>query len=121
VLLPTLPIEKTRKFAQYPTIPALVLPPPDNEAPDDLYPDQVLTKEPRNKGSKDDVLVELWDRAKRKVWSFEIQNYQIARYFAEHHLEVGLKDFELPLPPEKLKTEHLKGFLTEIDPYFSSI
>ncbi len=81
VLLPTLSIEKTRKFAQYPAAPSLVLPPPDNEAPDDLYPDQVLTKEPRVKVSWDDVRVELWDRLKIKVWHHEIQNQQIARYF----------------------------------------
>jgi hypothetical protein len=120
VLLPTLSIEKTRKFAQFPTAQSLVLPPPDNEAPDDLFPDQGLVKEPGIKGSRDDVLVELWDRAKRKIWHFEIQNYQIARYFAKHNLEVGLKDFELPLPPEKIKAEYLKGFLAEVNHYFNS-
>ncbi|BAS31207.1 hypothetical protein [Dehalococcoides mccartyi] len=115
-LLPTFSIEETLKYAQMPPEQALVLPPPDNEAPDDFFPEESTKKEIQSQRFQKDALVELWDRAKRKVWQFEMQDYQVAHYFRKYcHMEAGLKDFESSLPPEKFKAEHLEGFLKDIE------
>ena len=61
-------------------------------------------------------MIELWDRAKRKVWQLEMQDNQIARYFMKYfHLDVALKDFDSTLPPVKFGIEHLSGFLKDIE------
>lgn len=115
-LVPTLSMEETLKYAQMPPEQALVFPPPDNEAPDDFSPEEPKPKEVPSQRDQENALVELWDRAKRKVWRFEMQDYQIAHYFREYcHMEVSLKDFESCLPPGKFKAEHLEGFLKDIE------
>jgi hypothetical protein len=118
-LMPTYSLTETQRFAA--TLPshAVVLPPPDSEAPDDLFPEELLKNNSQAKRSKEeDELVELWDRAKRKVWQMELQDYQIAKYFMKSfHLAAGLKDFDASLPPAKFNTKHLAGFLEEIESY----
>ncbi len=115
-LVPALSLEETLKYALLPPEQALVLPCPDNEAPDDLFPDDILKKETLNKIAQEEELLKLWDRAKKKVWQIDMQDYQIAHYFRKYYqMEAGLKDFESSLPPEKFKSEHLKGFLTDIE------
>ena len=115
-LMPTYSLAETQRYAQLPPEQALVLPPPDSEAPDDLFPEGTLKKNSQTKPSKEEEqLIELWDRAKRKVWQFEMQDYQIARYFMKYfHLDVALKDFDSSLPPAKFSIEHLSGFLKDI-------
>ena len=68
-LLPTYSLTETQRYAQMPTEQALVLPPPDSEAPDDLFPREVLKKNNQaQRSQEEEELIELWDRAKRQVW-----------------------------------------------------
>jgi len=116
-LLPTYSLTETQRYAQMPTEQALVLPPPDSEAPDDLFPREVLKKNNQSQRSQEEEeLIELWDRAKRQVWQVEMRDYQIARYFMKYfHLDAGLTDFNSSLPPAKFNIENLADFLKDIE------
>ncbi len=114
-----LSLAEIQRYAQMPPGQALLLPPPDSEAPDDLFPqEEIGAKETRKviPGKDDQQLVDLWVKAKSKIWHFNIQDYQIARYFSRYyHLEVGLKDFEPPVPPAKFTSEQLASFIKDIE------
>jgi hypothetical protein len=115
-LAPTYSLIETQRYAQMPPEQVLVLPPPDSEAPDDLFPGEILKAESQTqKAREDENLVQLWDKAKSKIWHMDIQDYQIADYFMKsYHLGVGLKDFVSPLPPRKFTADMLSGFLQDI-------
>jgi hypothetical protein len=110
-------LAEVQKYAQIPPGQALLLPPPDSEAPDDLFPEDVLKQNPQSKTLQhDDELIHLWDKAKRMVWQIDMQEYQIAHYFAKyHHLEAGLKDFGSAMPPAKFTVENLTDFIKDIE------
>jgi hypothetical protein len=116
-LMPTYSLAETQHYAQMPPEQALVLPPPDSEAPDDLFPEETLKKNRQAARAKEEEeLIELWDRAKRKVWQLEMQDYQISHYFMKYfHLGAGLKDFDSVLPPAKFNIDHISGFLKDIE------
>ena len=115
-LAPTYSLMETQRYTQMPPEQVLVLPPPDSEAPDDLFPDDVLRQASSNKRSpEEEELLTLWDQAKKKVWQLEMQEYQVSHYFMKsYHLGVGLKDFNSPLPPAKFTADMLRGFLEDI-------
>jgi hypothetical protein len=106
-----------QRYAQLPPGRALLLPAPDSEAPDDLFPDEVLKQTPASIGQQhDEELIHLWDKAKRLVWQIDMQNYQVAHFFAKyHHIEADLKDFQSPLPPAKFTVENLTDFIKDIE------
>jgi hypothetical protein len=116
-LVPTYSLIETQRYAQMPPEQALVLPPPDSEAPDDLFPGEILSQDARSKRSKEDgELFALWDKAKKKVWQLDMQEYQIAHYFMNsYHLGVGLKDFDSTLPPAKFTAAMLTDFLQDVE------
>lgn len=115
-IVPTFSLEETLKLAKLPPEQAFVFPPPDNEAPEDLIPEKTSNKNDTPAETKEDQLLHLWDKAKRKVWQLDMQNYQIAHYFEKYyHLEAGLKDFFSALPPSKFTIENLTGFLKDIE------
>ena len=116
-LAPGYSLVEMQKYAQMPPEQALVLPPPDSEAPDDLFPEEVLITENKVKQSMgEEDLVQLWDKAKTRIWHQDIQDSQIANYFMKfYHLGVNLKDFVSPLPPRKFTAEMLRGFLQDIE------
>jgi len=116
-LMPTYSLVETQRYAQLPPEQSLVVPPPDSEAPDDLFPEDSLKKNSQSRRSKEEEeLIELWDRAKRKVWQLDMQDYQIAHYFMKNfHLGAGLKDFSSSLPPAKFNVVNLAGFLKDIE------
>lgn len=67
-------------------------------------------------GVTEKELIELWDRAKMKVWNFDIRNYQVKRWFEKNcHIEADLDDFNSPLPPSKFSAEGLKRFLKAVE------
>jgi hypothetical protein len=115
-LAPGYSLVEMQKYARIPADQALVLPPPDSEAPDDLFPEENLKAENQlQKSTEDENLIQLWDKAKIKIWHMDIQDYQIADFFMKsYHLGVGLKDFISPLPPKKFSAEMLSGFLQDI-------
>jgi hypothetical protein len=116
-LSPGYSLFEMQKYAQMPPEQSLVLPPPDSEAPDDLFPQGGLKRDQSGKlSAEEEELITLWDQAKRKVWQLEMQEYQVAHYFQKgYHLGVGLQDFNSPLPPAKFTAEMLRGFLQDIE------
>ncbi len=111
-----------QRYAQLPPGRALLLPAPDNEAPDDLFPDEVLGKEesPGKILNADKELILLWDRLKSKVWQMDIQDSQIANWFQKNYnLEFSLSDLDLLAPPARIKAEHLEHFLKTLERYSS--
>jgi hypothetical protein len=118
-LTPTYSLTETQRYAQMPPERSLVLPPPDGDAPDDLSLNGILNQDASRKQSiSDEELVQLWDKAKIYIWSYDLQEYQIAHYFMKHfHLEVSLRDFSSSLPPAKFKIENLSGFLKDVESY----
>jgi hypothetical protein len=111
-------LSQMQRLAQGAPTEALLLPPPDSEAPDDLFPQRRAEKAESVKHTSlsDEKLLELWAVTKNKIWHFEIQNYQIVNWFDKnYHLEVNSVDFELPKPPAKLTAAMLSAFCQSID------
>ncbi|RAL70072.1 hypothetical protein C1G86_1603 [Dehalococcoides mccartyi] len=107
-----------QKYAQIPPGQVLLLPPPDNEVPDDLFPAEILGKEeaPKTVMGVDKELVLLWDRVKSKVWQMGILNSQITNWFQKNcNLELNLYDLDLLTPPTRIKAEHLERFLKTLE------
>jgi len=110
---------EAQRFAQVPRGRAL-LPPPDSEAPDDLFPARPsrVGKTDQALPDPDKKLIDLWTRAKSKIMHFDIQNSQIAGWFDKnYHIEVGLLDFDPPVPPVIFTAEILSAFCQSIDRY----
>ena len=117
-------LTEIQKYAQIPPGQTLLLPPPDSEAPDDLFPDEILeTKEStKDTAQMDEELVWLWDKAKSKIWQFDIQDSQIANWFQRNYrIEAALSDFDSPLPPAKFTAEQLQRFCKAIEHYAAGI
>ncbi len=114
-------LAEIQRYAQIPPGQALLLPPPDNEAPDDLFPDEILGKEaPKTLMGVDKELILLWDRVKCKVWQLDIQDSQIANWFQRNcKLDVNLSDLDLLAPPTRITAEHLEHFLKTLERHSS--
>jgi len=113
-------LSEVQKLAEGPAAKALLLPPPDSEAPDDLIPPVParVEKTPVVSTTPNETLLDLWARVKHKIWNFEIQDSQISNWFDKNYrLEVRLLDFEPPRPPEKFTAEMLSAFCQSIDRY----
>jgi hypothetical protein len=112
-------LAEMQRIAQGPPAQALLLPPPDSEAPEDL----IIQPAPVPSGaSEQDELLDLWAKAKRKICNYEVQSHQITRWFATNYwIEADLIDFDLPRPPAKFSADQLKRFCEFIDLYTSRI
>ncbi len=107
-----------QKYARIPPGQVLLLPPPDNEAPDDLFPEGILKSEElaRHVTGTDKALIELWDRVKSKVWQLDIRDSQIANWFQRNYrTDVRLSDFDLLAPPPQVTAEPLEHFLKTLE------
>ena len=116
-------LAEIQKYAQIPPGQALLLPAPDCEAPDDLFPDEVLGPEKQDRYFTDTVkeLTDLWTRAKRKVWQLDIRDYQIADWFKRNYrIDVQLSDFDLLTPPAHVTARHLEHFLKALERHVDS-
>ena len=70
--------------------------------------------------SHDDKLLDIWTRTKSKIWHFEVQDTQITNWFEKnYHLEVGILDFDPPVPPVKFTADMLCHFCQSVDRYCS--
>jgi len=66
-------------------------------------------------------LLELWSRVKEHVREYDIQDYQVARWFsAVYQLRVDLVDFDADQPPAKLTSERLAKFYAALKRYTGS-
>ena len=104
-----------QKYAQTPPDQVLLLPAPDSEAPDDLFPSEVLRAE---KAVTDDqkLLINLWTRVKSKVWQLDVLDAQIYDWFKRNYrIDVRLSDFELLTPPPQVTLESLEHFLKVLE------
>jgi len=109
-----------QKYARIPPSQVLLLPAPDCEAPDDLFPDEILGKEEPAKTilGSDKELMLLWDRVKSKIWQMDMQDYQISTWFQKNcNLDVHITDFDLLTPPNRIKAEYLENFLKTLERY----
>lgn len=107
-----------QRYAQIPPGQALLLPPPDSEAPDDLFPGDTPGNPERRESpqDKEQRRIDLWTRIKSKIWHFEILDSQIAKWFEKKcQLSVTLQDFDPPLPPARFTVEILTLFCGSID------
>ena len=109
-----------QKYAQIPAGQSLLLPPPDTEAPDDLFPEEVL----KQKSIPDDIppvgeeLLWIWEKVRSKISELDIQDAQISLWFRKNYqLEVILGDFDSPLPPARLTADKLSHFYDAIERY----
>lgn len=113
-----LSLAEIQRYARMPPGQALLLPPPDSEAPDDLFSGEIrgAAEISETLSERDQELIDLWVKAKSKILHFDIRDYQIARYFSRYYnLEVGLKDFEPPVPPARFTAEQLASFIKDIE------
>jgi hypothetical protein len=105
-----------QKFAQVPPGQILLLPAPDGEAPDDLFPKVKSRQNTVQSNSQcDNELMHLWDKAKRLINQVDMQNFQVVHYFSKfYHIEVNLHDFEAAAPLAKFTVKNLSGFIKDV-------
>jgi len=111
-------LAEIQKYAQTPPGQVLLLPAPDSEAPDDLFPPEVLAreKEASQVAETGRVLVELWTRVKSKVWQLDVLDAQIFDWFKRnYHIDDRLSDFDLITPPAHVTLESLDRFLKTLE------
>lgn len=111
-----------QEYARIPPGRVLLVPAPDNEAPDDLFPDDVLRRRiPGNDASNIDVELQLvWNRAKSMIRGLDIRESQIADWFwSSYQCRVNLDDFDRDVPPEKLTIERLRRFCNAVERHSS--
>jgi len=110
-------LAEIQRYAQVPPGRAL-LPPPDSEAPDDLFPREVFRTEKAAKPvtNTGKELIDLWTRVKSKVWQLDVRDAQIADWFRRNYrLDVRLSDFDLLTPPPQITLESLEHFLKTLE------
>lgn len=111
---------KMQSIAQGIPAVSFLLPTPDSEVPDDLFPvrPRKVSETAQVLADLDEKLLDLWVRIKSKIYHFEIRDSQIAIWFDKNYqLEVGLLDFDPPRPPAKFTVEMLSAFYQSIDRY----
>jgi hypothetical protein len=111
-------LAEIQKYAQTPPGQVLLLPAPDSEAPDDLFPPEILKMGKAAKQvtdiSKD--FIDLWTRVKSKVWQLDVRDAQIANWFQRNYrIDVRLSDFDLLTPPPQITLESLEHFLKSLE------
>jgi len=111
-------LAEIQKYAQVPPGQALLLPPPDSEAPDDLFPQTRPDCSEHPKEPSDNTLLDLWTKAKSKIYHTDIQDYQITNWFEKKfQITVTLNDFDAVTPPAKITEEMLATFCESVDRY----
>lgn len=115
-------LAEIQKYAQVPPSQALILPPPDSEVPDDLFPQEILEQESRCSISEiptaEEVLLQVWHKVKKQLKKREVQSAQVSLWFDQfHNEEVNLSDFEAMVPPARFTIEILSHFYDALVAY----
>ena len=101
-------------YARIPPGQVMLVPPPDNEAPDDLFPHPVV----RPEESGDSELLGLWRRARNMIRELDICDVQIGAWFkSEYQSRVHLSDFCSEVPPAKITVDQLRCFCEAVERY----
>ena len=111
-------LNEMQEYARIPPGQVLLIPPPDDEAPDDLFPDRVLkpVEATGNASCADNELLRLWNVARSMVRDLDIQDAQIAGWFWRYHrCRVGLSDFDGEVPPDRIIVEQLRRFCDAVE------
>jgi len=111
-------LAEIQRYAQIPPGQSLLLPPPDGEAPDDLFPQEILgaSQSLDDVQDRDEALMGLWTKAKSGIMHHDIQDSQITNWFERNfHISIRLEDFDPVTPPPKLTIEALSQFCRSID------
>lgn len=126
VLNLTLPhtLAEIQKYARIPPSQVL-LPAPDTEAPDDLFPQEVLDQDREDDLDEipfiDEKLLQVWQTARDRIKFLGLKESQVAGWFRKQGLEVCLSDFEQAWPPEKFNAELLDRFVESVELYRKSL
>jgi len=107
-------LAEIQRYAQTPPGQVLLLPAPDSEVPDDLFPPEMFAraKAASRVAEAEKALAELWTRAKSKVWQLDVLDTQIYDWFKRNYrIDVRLSDFDLITPPVHVTLESLEHFL----------
>jgi len=108
-------LAEIQKYAQIPPGKSLLLPPPDTEAPEDLFPQNVIGQGGAvaidEIPTVDEELLQSWEKIKKQLKKRDIQSAQVLLWFDHlYDIEVTLNDFEAAIPPEKFTTAMLTRF-----------
>ena len=113
-------LAEIQKYAQIPPGQSLLLPPPDTEAPEDLFPQEVLdgVETAEIPPIIDEALLHAWDKVKKQLKKRDIQSAQVSLWF-DHLYDIGatLEDFEAVVPPRKFTAEMLSHFYDALVAY----
>ena len=111
-------LAEIQKYAQTPPGQVL-LPPPDSEAPDDLFPEEILEQEQlEDIPSIDEELLQIWEMVKSKTRELDVSDTQISKWFREHYqLDASLADLRPTAPPGKFTPEQLRHFADSLALY----
>jgi len=115
-------LAEIQKFAQTPPAQVLLLPPPDTDAPDDLFPQDVLERDEAEAVDDipviDETLLQAWENTRVQIGRLSLKEAQVRKWFSQlHGIEVGVKDFGSKLPPEKFTAEMLSRFCDSLAIY----
>jgi hypothetical protein len=110
-------IVELQKFAQTPPGQALLISPPDCEPPEDIALSDTSPNNAKSSVStEEESLMDLWARAKSKIWHYDIRDYQLTRWFDKNYgFKVTLKDFDPPVPSNKFTSAMLSFFCEYVD------
>ncbi|NWF78143.1 MAG: hypothetical protein HXY36_06100 [Chloroflexi bacterium] len=106
-------LTEIQKYAQIPPGQILLLPPPDTEAPEDLFSQQVLGQGEMTDEIPgiDEELLQNWMKVRSQIERLDLKDSQVCRWFNRfYQIDVSLKDFKTTLPDDKLTAEMLSRF-----------
>jgi len=117
-LTPPYSLTEIQKYGQIPPGQVLLLPAPDSEAPDDLFPPEMLAraKAASRVAEAEKALSDVWIKVKSKVMQLDVLDAQIFDWFKRNYrIDVRLSDFDLVTPPAHITLESLERFLKTLE------
>lgn len=115
-------LSEIQKYAQVAPGQALLLPPPDTEVPEDLFPPEILEEGEEEEiqpleDEEDNERQLIWQGIQRKISSLKIKDSQVGKWFSQQLMVVKLSDFNAASPPEMFTANVLSKFLESLVAY----
>jgi len=111
-------LARMQEYARIPPGQVMLVPPLNNEAPNDLLPSQVPKPEELSDSAlgADSEFPQLWNRARAMIRELDICDAQIAGWFWRYYrCRVGLSDFDGEVPPQTFTVEQLRRFCDAVE------